>query len=448
METNLMSGTIWKGSNAQITLPLTPKCFTYITAENIEINVYTEVSGTSITYGETEMAISGNNATIVMQPVQLDALNDGIIRYNVAMDADGEHYVFDLETRWMLKTPNPYTPIEGRYILYVTHDYKDLYYRIKNAGTEERARIMGNIYIYSYPSQVVYSPVISYKVAGDIIYMQVIHKVGDNGYIGEYEIGTDGVLKSNGRSKLLNQDNLTSAIDAETARTESTYLKEHQSLEGYATEQYVNNAMDAEIARTESRYVNINSLADFTTKQYVEDAISAETARTETTYQHILTAGDNITIDENNVISATGGGGGKTNYYLDEMSAAEKENLRALIQSDIKNIDKIAVWLKTSGNRYCESIAARAESTGRVMFYFLFDNTYRMYTIEINGNTRNIDTNFATEQWVQNQGYLTEHQDISGKVNNVQGVTGLWRGTQAQYDALGTYDNNVLYVIE
>lgn len=307
METNLMSGTIWKGSNAQITLPLTPKCFTYITAENIEINVYTEVSGASITYRETEMAISGNNATIVMQPVQLDALNDGIIRYNVAMDADGEHYVFDLETRWMLKTPNPYTPIEGRYILYVTHDYKDLYYRIKNAGTEERARIMGNIYIYSYPSKVVYSPVISYNVAGDNIYMQVIHKVGDNGYIGEYEIGADGVLKSNGRSKLLNQDNLTSAIDAETARTESTYLKEHQSLEGYATEQYVNNAMDAEIARTESRYVNINSLADFTTKQYVEDAISAETARTESTYQKVLTAGDGITIDENNVISSTGG---------------------------------------------------------------------------------------------------------------------------------------------
>jgi hypothetical protein len=26
-------------------------------------------------------------------------------------------------------------------------------------------------------------------------------------------------------------------------------------------------------------------------------------------------------------------------------------------------------------------------------------------------------TGYATEQWVENKGYLTEHQDVSGKVN-------------------------------
>lgn len=34
-----------------------------------------------------------------------------------------------------------------------------------------------------------------------------------------------------------------------------------------------------------------------------------------------------------------------------------------------------------------------------------------------------------------------------GDVRNVQGVTGIWSGTQAAYDALGTWSSTTLYII-
>lgn len=36
---------------------------------------------------------------------------------------------------------------------------------------------------------------------------------------------------------------------------------------------------------------------------------------------------------------------------------------------------------------------------------------------------------------------------LASKVESVNGLTGIWRGTQTAYNALGTYDANVLYVI-
>lgn len=42
------------------------------------------------------------------------------------------------------------------------------------------------------------------------------------------------------------------------------------------------------------------------------------------------------------------------------------------------------------------------------------------------------DGGYATQQWVQSQGYLTEHQDISGKMDK----SSVWTGTEAQWNAL------------
>ena len=86
---------------------------------------------------------------------------------------------------------------------------------------------------------------------------------------------------------------------------------------------------------------------------------------------------------------------------------------------------------------------------------------------------------YATENWVNNQGYLKEHQDLSNyatkadlnkkqdvlvsgqniKTINGQDIFGSgditiegngvkkWEGTRAEYNALGTYDENTLYII-
>lgn len=72
---------------------------------------------------------------------------------------------------------------------------------------------------------------------------------------------------------------------------------------------------------------------------------------------------------------------------------------------------------------------------------------------------------YATESWVENKNYLTEHQDISGKVDKVTGkglstndytaadkakvdaTPTFWVGTQAEYDAIAVKDNKTFYYI-
>jgi hypothetical protein len=61
---------------------------------------------------------------------------------------------------------------------------------------------------------------------------------------------------------------------------------------------------------------NFNSIS-YTSLKYIEDSINSFVSQIgdlTTTKQDKLTAGDNITIDENNVISSTGGGGSSTAF--------------------------------------------------------------------------------------------------------------------------------------
>lgn len=111
MVCNLSGGRIYKGSIAQIDVFLYSPC---IEASGVVANFYT-VTGTSIE--KSDISISGGIGTVVFQPVELEALQDGLLRYNVSYEVDGEPYQYDYETRYFIKTPNPYTPID-----YVTSD--------------------------------------------------------------------------------------------------------------------------------------------------------------------------------------------------------------------------------------------------------------------------------------------------------------------------------------
>ena len=73
------------------------------------------------------------------------------------------------------------------------------------------------------------------------------------------------------------------------------YLTQHQSLDNYYTKTQVDTALAAKVSQTE-----------FDTK---EEVISTALNELDENKQDKLTAGANITIDANNVISATGGGG-------------------------------------------------------------------------------------------------------------------------------------------
>ncbi len=116
MQCNLQSGTIYKGSIAQVTVQLFPMCYDATAVTDVVLNFYT-VSGTSIEFSGDTIVIDGNMGTVVFQVVELEALEDGLLRYNVAYNYNGEPETRDMETRWFIQTPNDYTPIE-----YVTTD--------------------------------------------------------------------------------------------------------------------------------------------------------------------------------------------------------------------------------------------------------------------------------------------------------------------------------------
>lgn len=124
---------------------------------------------------------------------------------------------------------------------------------------------------------------------------------------------------------------ITGATASETARTESTYAKKSEvpSLDGYATEQYVDNAIAAIPPVDLSAYAKTTAVT-----QDIQTAIAAETARTESTY--------------------------------------------------LKEHQSLADYSTTS---------------------------------EVEGMISNATDNLASKQWVEDQGYLTQHQDISGKLD-------------------------------
>lgn len=59
---------------------------------------------------------------------------------------------------------------------------------------------------------------------------------------------------------------------------------------------------------------------------------------------------------------------------------------------------------------------------------------------------------YATEEWVEEQGYLTEHQDLSNyatkdEIPSLDGYAKVSKLTQAEYDALATKDDSTIYII-
>lgn len=152
--------------------------------------------------------------------------------------------------------------------------------------------------------------------------------------------GTTAVAWGNLTGNLNSQTDLKQALDLKAnlsdiptktsdLTNDSGFLTEHQSLEGYATEEWVED---------QGYLTEHQSLAAYRTSA-AQDIIDAGK-------QDKLTAGANITISANNVISATGGGSG----------------------SDI-------FWCTPNQTTYNEIIAA--VNAGKVPMFFTTDLVYR-----------------------------------------------------------------------
>ena len=173
---------IYKGSLAQVTVAYLPCCYDVEQVSNVKLNFYT-TTGSSVEFSGETLNLSGYTATVVFQPAQLELLDDGTLRFIAEFDYSGSPVVKDSCTIYYLKTPASYVPI--------------------NPLTEENFSA---------------STAVTEYIDGTITEALV-------DYVDEAE--------------------LSDAMDAETARTEQTYLKEHQSLADYYTSAQTQEAISS-----------------------------------------------------------------------------------------------------------------------------------------------------------------------------------------------------------
>lgn len=193
------------------------------------------------------------------------------------------------------------------------------------------------------------------------------------------------------------------------------YLTEHQSLSGYATEQWVldkhyitgvdlsDYALKSEIPivptsntafTNDAGYLTEHqSLSAYSTTNEVNTLINQSVSGKQDT----LSAGTNITIVDN-VISATGGGG--TSYTPSSGISITNNEISTRIGS---------------GLRYAQDGTLEVNSTNAIA----------------SGNTQ-VPLSYVVYTYIK---------------NNCMMKSQIWCGTQAEYDAITTKDNNVIYLI-
>lgn len=324
MITYMNQGEIWKGSNAEISVMLFPRCYQRkgeIT--DVSLTFYTTVGGSAITFSGSSVTVSGDSATVVFQPAQLDVLDDGLLRYQVSLNDEGEPKVFNLETRFVIKTPLDYTPavlpapiyliansggnpdmvalygylkekfdsgesdkIHERFMVKVRNGfYQDVWMEVRLISCEssESGRIEFALIYTQYTGQVLITKKYWLRPNGEFgdVYSS-FDRIWNREEIQDKLIPGDGILISgntisctySGGSTQEVQQMIDDAMAAETARTEQTYLKEHQSLADYYTSGQTDSAI-ATAVQDKVESATITQIWTGTQAQY--DAMSAHT---------------------------------------------------------------------------------------------------------------------------------------------------------------------------
>lgn len=231
MQKNLMSGVIYKGSNAQLSVALFPRCYEVSgDISDVVLTFYTTIGGGAVIFSGETVTVSGSTAIVVFQPEQLELLDDGLLRYHVNLNDDGNPKVFNLDTSWFLKTPLPYEPIE----VVTRDDVEEIVSEAISSVTKE------------YVEEIVESALTA--VTEEVVEREVQEAMGD--YYTSAQ--TNSAIQN--------------AIAAETARTEQTYLKEHQSLDNYYTKAQTDSAITEAIGEID--------LSDYYTSGQTDSAIA------------------------------------------------------------------------------------------------------------------------------------------------------------------------------
>ena len=116
MLTSFGKGTIIKGSNVEISVVVAPCCETLVSYADLTLDFYTTPGGNAIHKTYEDVTMEGTVATLVLQAVELDTLDDGVLRFTSTFS----HMVYEFNTAYYLQTPVDYTPVD-----WCTKEYVD-----------------------------------------------------------------------------------------------------------------------------------------------------------------------------------------------------------------------------------------------------------------------------------------------------------------------------------
>lgn len=189
---------------------------------------------------------------------------------------------------------------------------------------------------------------------------------------------------------------IQSAIASETGRTEETYQKKSE-MGIYSTTNEVENMINGAV----SGKMDTSAMSAYTkTEDFATINGSAITSGGNIVIEgggSDYSAGSNINIDENNVISVTGITVPTSNTaFTNDAGYVTSGEVESQITGKNYATEN---WVQDNVNLAIESETARTESTYAKI-----------------GDIPSLD-GYATTGWVESQGYLTEHQDISGKLD-------------------------------
>ena len=265
------------------------------------------------------------------------------------------------------------------------------------------------------------------------------------------------------------------------------YLTEHQSLSGYATEQWVEDkhyitgvdlsdyALKSEIPTVPTSNTAFTNDAGYLTEHQSLTAYSTTNEVNELINQSVsgkqdtLSAGTNITIVDN-VISATGGGGGITSGEVQTM-IDENISGKASVNDAIKNLtfkaysaeDAVhgmlnATLEKCNGTKttFAEVLSAGSGITITRNIYgganISFDD--RVVSGKADSSTVSALTNTVTAHTASTSVHVTSTEKNtwnskvdSSTLNNYLLKSKIWCGTESEYNSIVNKDSETLYLI-
>lgn len=260
-----MSGKIYKGSIAEITVPMFPRCYTGDTA-NLVVDFY--VTGeTSIEYSVSAGTIvldEYNNGTVVFQVPQLAVLPDGLLKYTTTCD----DYLKEWETRYFITTPQDYTPI-----VYIT-----------NENVEEIVETEMADYVTKTEAEETYAKksdipsVSAFTTSADV---QTMITAATTGFTTTGQVETMITAATTGFTTSGQVDTMISSATTDMATTGQVQSMISAATTGYTTTGQVQSMITSATTgfATTGQVLSMitSATTDYTTQQYVDNAVSAAT---------------------------------------------------------------------------------------------------------------------------------------------------------------------------